>query len=914
MISSGTNQATSELNPVDPRCEYLVNPLGIDVRRPRLSWVFATERHGARQSAYQILAARTPDTLAAGRGDCWDSGRVDGADSVHVVYDGPELESGERVWWRVRVWDEQGRGPFESVPAWWEMGLLKPGDWTGRWISLPSAVDEATSDRSPSQLPCPYLRATFTLTQPVTRARLYATARGLYDAHLNGQRVGDALLAPGWTDYASRIQYQTYDVTDLLHQGPNRIGAMLGAGWYCGRVGFLGAHSNYGRFPELLVQLVVEHPDGVVTVVSDASWEGMTGPILAADLLMGETYDARAELPGWDHPAAGRDGWSAVRVSDRDQTPLVADRAEPVRVVEEIAPRSLTVRDDHVIVDMGQLMTGWVRLRAAGPAGTRIQLRFAEVLNPDGSIYTENLRGAAQTDVVILRGAGDEVFEPRFTFHGFRYVEVSGYPGDLTPERITGRVVESATERTGSFSCSSDMLNQLQRNIVWGQRGNFLSIPTDCPQRDERLGWLADAQVFARTACFNAGVAAFFTKWLDDVADAQSAEGAFSDVAPRLVDLADGAPAWGDGGVIVPWILYLCYGDRRLIETHYDGMTRWLAYLERHNPDLLWKNRRNNDFGDWLAIGAETPKELIGTAFFAADARLLARMARIIDRAGDAARYDALADRIAAAFVDAYVTPDGRVQGETQTGYALSLQLDLLPVDLRPAAARHLAEDVERRGGQLSTGFVGVSHLCPALTENGHVETAYRVALSETYPSWGYMIRHGATTIWERWDGWTDERGFQDPGMNSFNHYAFGSIGDWLYRYVAGLDVDPARPGYEHVVMRPYPGGGLTWAQAEYQSVRGRIASAWQIEDGMFLLDVTIPANTTATIAVPTAAPTPDRSTADDSTLETLNADGDGQVTAPEDARFMRWEPGRAVYAVDSGRYTFRSRLSTPAP
>ncbi len=893
MNATGADRATDDLTPVDPRCEYLVNPLGIDVQRPRLSWVFPTERRGARQSGYQILVARTPETLAAGQGDLWDSGRVEASTSVHVVYDGRELRSGERAWWQVRAWDELGQGPFESLPAWWEIGLMEPDDWTGRWISLPAALHGAPSDQSPSLSPCPYLRTTFTLSRPVTRARLYATARGLYEAHLNGQRIGDAVLAPGWTDYSTRNQYQTYDVTDLLHQGSNVLGAILGAGWYCGRVGFLGAHSNYGLVPELLAQLVIEHPDGVVTIVTDDSWEGATGSILADDLLMGETYDARAELPGWDLPGASGDGWSAVRAGDRGQTPLVADRAEPVRVVEEIVPRSLTARGDHVIVDMGQLMTGWVRLRAEGPAGTRIQLRFAEVLNPDGSLYTENLRGAAQTDVVILRGAGDELFEPRFTFHGFRYVEVSGYPDALTSERITGRVVESATERTGAFACSSDMLNQLQRNIVWGQRGNFLSIPTDCPQRDERLGWLADAQIFARTACFNAGVAAFFTKWLNDVADAQSADGAFPDVAPRLVDLADGAPAWGDGGVIVPWILYLCYGDRRLIEAHYGGMARWLAYLERHNPDLLWKNRRNNDFGDWLAVGAETPKELIGTAFFAADARLLARMARIIDRVGDAERYEALADRIAAAFVKAYVAPDGRVQGETQTGYALALQMDLLPAALRPAAARYLAEDVERRGGHLTTGFVGVSHLCPALTETGHVETAYRVALGESYPSWGYMIQHGATTIWERWDGWTDERGFQDPRMNSFNHYAFGSIGDWLYRYVAGLDVDPERPGYEHVVIRPYPGGGLSWARAEYRSVRGPVASGWKIEGEALTLEVTIPPSSSATVFVP----------ATDAATVT---EGGRPATEADHVRFLQQEADRAVFAVDSGSYAFQ--------
>jgi alpha-L-rhamnosidase len=795
------------------------------------------------------------------------------------------------------------------------MGLLQPDDWRGSWIGLrradearrpaPDLPPGARRDLAELDLPpCPYLRTTFALPRPVRRARLYATARGVYELRLNGRRAGDAVLAPGWTDYGHRIQYQTYDVSDLLSAGDNALGAILGTGWYAGYIGWHGENKHYGVRPELLVHLIVEHDDGsTTTVVSDESWRVATGPIRYSDLLMGESYDARAELPGWDLPGYDDRGWQPVTAEPRDDVLLVADRAEPVRVIAELPPRSIAQRPpDLAIVDLGQNITGWVRLRVRGPAGTTVRLRFGERLNPDGTLYIENMRTAHQTDFYTLRGGDDETYEPRFTFHGFQYVEVTGYPGELTTDAITGRVVGSDLPTTGDFRCSNDMVNQLQRNIVWGQRGNFLSVPTDCPQRDERLGWLGDAQVFVRTSCFNAAAAPFWTKWLTDVADARSPEGAFPDVAPRLIVTTDGAPAWGNAGVIVPWTLYQCYGDRRLIEEHYEAMAAWLTYLQDANPDLLWTNRRGNDYGDWLAVGESTPKDLIGTAFFAQDARLLARMARAIGRTDDGARYDDLFARITSAFRAAYVDDTGRVAGDSQTAYALALAMDLLPSALRPAAARHLVANIARHDWHLTTGFVGVSHLCPVLTEAGYGDVAYRLLLNETFPSWGYMIARGATTMWERWDGWTEERGFQTPQMNSFNHYAFGAIGDWLYRYVAGIDLDPDRPGYEHVVVRPFPGGGLTHAGASYRSVRGLVASEWRRDGDTFLLTATIPANSTATVLVPTTSPASvtlvdEPTSTDDPSAPTVVGSDDERVT----------------FGVGSGRYLFRSTLTQSA-
>jgi len=905
---------TTDLTPMRPRCEYLTNPLGIDIARPRLSWTLESARRAQRQSAYQILVAADEESLRAGAGDLWDSGRVESGQSVHVDYAGPAPRSGQRCWWAVRVWDQDDAVSPYSAPSWWEMGLLDPADWGDTaWIGLDTMSDDPPGDPDlPGLVPSPYLRRTFTLTKPVRRARLYATARGLYEARLNGQRVGDALLAPGWTDYTTRIQYQTYDVTTLLRDGENALGAILGTGWYAGYLGFAGQYGLYGTRPQLLARLHIEYDDGATeTIVSDGAWRAATGPILYSDFLMGESYDARADLPRWDAPGYDDAAWTAAAVADRDATPLVADRAEPVRVAQELKPVAITRLDDGAfIVDMGQNMVGWVRLRVAGAAETRVRLRFAEMLDAGGALYTENLRTARQTDTYILKGDGEEIFEPRFTVHGFRYVEVTGYPGDLTPDAIMGRVVGSDTPAVGTFECSSALVNQLQRNIEWGQRGNFLSVPTDCPQRDERLGWMGDAQIFARTASCNADVAAFFTKWLADVADAQAPAGAFPDIAPLLAlrgtDLSHGAPAWGDAGVIVPWTLYQVYGDTRILTQYYEGMARWLAYLEAANPDYLWRHARGNDFGDWLALdgddpskafGSRTPKDLLATAYYAYDARLMSRVARALGRAEDAARYGALFDTIKAAFRRAYVSDDGRVAGATQTGYVLALHMDLLPGDLRAAAADRLVETIRDRGWRLTTGFVGVGYLLPVLTETGHADVAYRLLLNETYPSWGYSIRQGATTIWERWDGWTAEGGFEDPGMNSFNHYSLGSVGEWLYRYVAGIDVDPARPGYDHILIRPCPGGGFTHARATYDSIRGRIVSAWRVEDGAFSLHVTIPANTTATVYLPT------------SNIAAVTEAG-APARGVEGVEALRVEAGRVVLVVGSGAYDFRCAMT----
>ena len=897
---------TAAMRPVLLRCEYRTNPLGIDEGVPRLSWALESEGRSQAQSAYRVLVARSEEDLEAEENLLWDSGRVESNRSVGVEYEGETLRSGSRCVWKVRVWDGEGNPSPYSGPAVFEIGLLKGSDWEGAWISLgegpPQDVDPPTGDEyddvGTALAPSPYLRKEFRLEKPVSRARLYATALGVYEPYVNGERVGEDVLAPGWTDYRKRVQYQTYDVTGLLEEGRNVLGAVLGDGWYAGFVGFDPKHrgAHYGPRPHLLAQLQVEYEDGTMqSIVSDGSWKSSTGPILYSDLLVGESYDARQEMAGWHEPGFDDSDWYPAGVEEIQSPPLVAQPDEGVRVIEEVAAEAVAEPESGVYVfDMGQNMVGWVRLKVEGEAGTEVTLRHAEALNPDGTIYTTNLRFARATDRYVLRGGGEEVYEPRFTFHGFRYVEVTGYPGEPPLEAITGRVVHSATPPTGSFECSSPMVNKLQSNIVWGQRGNFLSIPTDCPQRDERLGWTGDAQIFVGTASFNMDVAAFFTKWMADVEDAQSPEGAFPDVAPLLpmtLDLSRGAPAWGDAGIIVPWTIYRFYGDTRIVEKHYGAMTRWMDYLHKANPELLRNNKLGNNYGDWLSpFGDATPKDLLATAYWAYDAKLIAEMACATGRDGDGAAYEELFENIKNAFNAAYVDPEGRVKGDTQTGYLLALHMDLLPEELRAAAAEHLIEAIEREDWHLSTGFAGVGYLCPVLTEAGYPDVAYRLLENETYPSWGYTIRNRATTIWERWDGWTEEKGFQSPNMNSFNHYSLGSVGEWLYRYVGGIDADTA--GFGRILIRPRPGGSLTHARAEYDSVRGKIVSAWSIEGDQFTLGVTIPPNTTATVHVPV-----------ESGLGI--SESDNPLEQAEGVKILRMEEREVVLAVGSGHYEF---------
>ena len=565
-----------------------------------------------------------------------------------------------------------------------------------------------------------------------------------------------------------------------------------------------------------------------------------------------------------------------------------AHPGSPVRKTQEVKTVRLTKPKPGVwVFDLGQNFSGWARLKVRGPAGTKVVLRFAEMLNPDGTIYTTNLRSAKCIDTYVLRGEGEEVWEPRFTFHGFRYVELTGIPGRPAEDAITGVVLHSDARLTNTFECSNPMLNRLFQNIVWGQRSNYLEVPTDCPQRDERMGWAGDAQAFIGTATYNMDVAPFFTAWLRTYEDGQDAEGGF----PNLVPAGGGtSPGWSDAGIVCPWTIYRIYGDRRLLQDRYAGMTHWIEWMEKHSKDCV---RPAEGFGDWLNVRAEMPSDVIATAYFAYSTSLMIQVARTLDKQDDAARYERLLERIKAAFNRAFVTADGRIKGHTQTTYLMALGFDLLPADKRPLAIKHLLSLIEERNWHLSTGFLGVNLLLPVLTEIGRTDVAYRLLQNETYPSWGYPVKHGATTIWERWDGWTEERGFQDPGMNSFNHYAYGSCGQWMFSTMAGIDTEG--PGYQRLIIRPRPGGGITYVKAAYDLIHGRVATCWRQQAGQFQLDLTIPANTTATVYVPAQ---------DASTVS------EGGIPAKESrgVKFLRMDHGAAVYQIDSGSYRFLSK------
>jgi alpha-L-rhamnosidase len=1048
-----------------------VNPSSVGELQPRLSWTVESSRRGQRQTGYRILAASSEEALAAGRGDLWDTGRVDSDQTLHVAYAGRPLESRQRVWWQVRVWDRDHQPSPWSEPARWTMGLLKRGDWQARWIADPASASNAASRRAhngyhsqwatnpaapkwiavdlgrtqrvdavrlfparpydwpdtpgflfplrfkieiarrpdfadarvvvdrlgtdepspgtnaprysfepgparlvrltatrlrlrdgtshglalaelevlkdgenlarsaratasdsiesggwalahltdgerftvkpgaaPAALPATVLRRGFNLPASPRRATAYASALGLYELRLNGRRVGDQLLAPEWTSYRKRVQYQAYDVTSWLRAGENVAAALVGEGWFAGRLMAVGRFP-YGTQPRFLLQLEVECDDGSRhTVVTDGSWRStLDGPIRAAGIYDGETCDARREHPGWEAPGFDDGAWSPATATDLDARELVWQCHEPIRVTQELAPLQRTEPRPGVFVfDLGQNMVGWCRVRAQGRAGQTVTIRHAEMLNDDGTLYTANLRGAPQVDRYTPRTDGEFTYEPRFTYHGFRFVELTGLAQPPAPDAVLGRVFHSSSPVVGRFECSDPSLNQLLRNILWTQRANLMSSPNDCPQRDERFGWMGDIQAFAQTAIFNMDLAAFLTKFTQDIRDDQAADGRFPDFAPHPGDpnqSFSGVPAWGDAGTIVPWRAWQNYGDLRLLQRHFEAARRWVDYIRARNPDLIWATNRHNDYNDWLngdwvkqagwpTQGGSVPKEVFATAFFAHSTELVAKMAGVLGRRGEAERYATLFEQIKAAFNRRFVQPDGRIEGDTQGGGALALHFNLLPGDRRARAAPRLVENIRRYQDHLSTGIQTTHRAMLELSREGWHDLAWQLLTNRTFPSWLYMIDNGATTIWERWDGYVKGRGFQDAGMNSFNHWALGAVGEWMWRHIAGLHPDEAQPAWKHFRLAPRPGGGVTWAKAEYDSIRGRIATDWKLANGVFRLAVTIPANTTATVSLPTM------------TAEAVQECGRPLAQA-EGVKVLRVEGNQLLLAVSSGTYEF---------
>lgn len=980
------------------KTEQLDEARGIELARPRLSWRLESDQPGAGQSAYRVRAASSPETLASGGADLWDSGKVASDACFDIPYGGAPLESRRRCWWTVEVWDEAG-APAEPAPAaTWEMGLLAPEDWSAQWLAVETEDDRAdreaglswiwsddapeaelrafrldfametpadatliigargrlTSlqlDGAPVDYPPPnphafggqgvlelalgelaagahlltaevaavrnprdprpwrgalaalvklrgvdgevrriatgadwrtragdldwstpdpaerpprqawpatgamLLRKDFELARPVVSARLYATALGAYEAFLNGARVGDALLAPESTDFRLRVLYRVYDVTQMVRAGANTLAAHVGDGWYASSIAPSGRYA-FGPAPRrFLAQLELTFDDGSRQVVATGDgWRTAPSPVLASEIYNGERYDARREQPGWNAPGFDASAWADARVEAGPPGKLVAHVAPPIRVTETLTPRSVTEpRPGAFVFDFGQNFAGLARLHVKGRAGDQVTLRFAELLGPSGEVDQENLRAARATDTYVLKGdPAGETYTPAFTYHGFRYVQVEGYPGAPTAADLHGVVINSDLPVTGTFRIDSPVVEQVWKNAVWSQRSNFTGIPTDCPQRDERLGWLGDANVFWDAAAFNMDVYGFTQRFAGDMRDAQTPNGAFSDYAPatrRAIDQP--APGWADAGVVLPWTAWRRYGATSVIDANWEAMARYLRYLEESNPDALWRNNRGLDFGDWLALDAQqpgdptTPKDLIGTAWWARTTEMGAEMAAATGRADDKAWLDGLHARIVAAFRAAYVGADGAIGNGSQTGYILALKFGLVPDALRDAAAGRLIDEIEGRGGVLSTGFLGTPFSLDVLADIGRADLVYDLLLRTEFPSWGYMVAKGATTIWERWNGDTG-----DVAMNSFNHYAFGAVGGFLFRRVAGIA--PASPGFREIDVAPVLDPRVRKAGADYDSVLGRISTDWTWTPGeRFELSLTVPPNATAHVALP---------------------------------------------------------------
>jgi len=1002
--------------PVHLRCEYRQNPLGVDASPPHLSWQSDNSERNWKQSAYQVLVSSSADNLRSGHGDVWDSGKVNSDESVGIAYKGRQLESRRRYFWKVRVWDSAGNASESVEDAWWEMGLLRPEDWSAKWITWKNLEDEADrqdvrwiwvkgqdalaavpktsvkfrvkvkvsetpraallllavrgdytanvngrqvgkkhewgtfdcrdigdelkvgeniveikvtapnlpqwgpnanakttkaglaalikiteangsieriptgekweaapenesawqpanvvanlsdqrlGDPGPMPQPAVSFRRNFDASKTVARARLYVTALGSYRVFLNGNRVSSDLLTPDFTDYRKRVLYQTYDVTEFVNSGKNAISALLGDGWYGSALTWVGMHF-FAPPNRLRVQLELDYSDGGHdTITTDESWKASASPILQSQVYGGETYDARREQTGWQLPAFDDSSWTQVSIAGSPAVALTSQPAEPVHVIDTLAPKSVNpLPSGAYVFDMGQNMVGWVTLKVKGPSGTKIRLRFAEIRNTDGTIYTENLRNADATDTYITKGGGEETFAPHFTFHGFRYVELSGFPGKPTLTTIQGNVLSSVSaEPSAKLTTSSDLVNHMWEIGLWGQRGNYLSIPTDCPQRDERLGWMGDAGVFWRTGSYNFDVAAFSQKFIQDVVDAQTSQGAFTNVSPNTLPFGGGgtegtsawnegmvgAPGWGDAGVIVPWTTWIQYADKSVIEKNWDAMQRWLEFIQSRNPDFIRKNGVGPNFADWLAPDPNTNKDLLATAYWALIADQMSQMAHAIGKESDAKRYQEVVQSIRAAFQKAYIKDDGTVGTGNQTSYVVALYTKMAPDTLEPALVDKLVKDIEARNWHLSTGFLGTPFLLFTLANHGHADVAYRLLLNETYPSWGYMLSKGATTWWERWNGDTG-----DPAMNSYNHYAFGSVIAWVYRYSAGIDTSLSYPGFKEIIVHPHLDSRMSAARAEYESVYGKIVSDWKgTPDGPFSIHLAIPANTSAKVFVP---------------------------------------------------------------
>jgi alpha-L-rhamnosidase len=894
------------MNPLPPvrlKCEYLTNPLGIAEEAPRFSWVPEHPRRGARQIAAQVIVSPEKSFVEKEVGDYWDSGRVESDRTAGVRYGGVTLQSGKAYFWRVRWWDEWGGVSPWSETVSFEMGLLQNRDWKAGWISG-AEVPEFQSGESVTlgkssgglvQSLALYLRREFEVKDRVRRARAYVSGLGWYELRLNGRKVGDRVLDPAPTDYKKVALYSVYDVTGLI-QEKNAVAVILGNGRHI---------KNYGYGPpRLILQIDLEMENELTDrVITDNTWTVSSGPLLENGIYSGERYDGGLEAAGWDE--AGFDDSAWKNAVDVPGAPLSSQLLPPVRVTETLKPVRLWSPQPAIFVaDFGQNFSGWVRLKVKGPRGTEIKLRHAELVGEDGTLNVLPNQNAQATDIFVLKGGSEELYEPRFTYHGFRYVEISGFPGELTPDAIEGCFVHSDVEKTGDFACSNSLFDQVHRNVVWGQLSNLMGIPTDCPQRDERQGWLGDAHLSAEEAMLNFDMAAFYTKFLEDIKLAQKEDGSLPDVVPPYLEqLYPADPAWGMAYLELAWLMYFYYDDLRVLGRHYAAMKKYADFLARNSETHIIKTL--GKYGDWCPPGsiapARTPLELTSTWAYYRVVGLMATFAGILGRSDDARSYARLAEEIKTRFNARFLEEDQYTahrispvdKSPNQTSNVLPLALDMVPPEKKDRVVEKLFQSTTREWDfHLDTGIIGTRYLLDVLTDNGYGDVAFRIASQESYPGWGYMVREGATTLWERWEKQTG------GGMNSHNHIMLGSVDAWFYRVVAGLMC--ASPGWRKIVVKPPLFPGLTRALAKVGTIRGEAGLSWLNRERAFSLDVRVPVGSTAEVYVP------------------IGREGDrieegGTIIWPRSAAkempagvsHLRTDSSYATFAVGSGLYRF---------
>jgi len=827
-------------------CEYAENPLGIDTDRPRFSWKANSSERGQYQTAYRIIVDCEQEKLDAGIGNMWDSGKVITDKSINISYSGSHLLSRRIYYWKVCIWDNDGKKSGFSDTATFEMGLLYKSDWNADWVGYPGGKCGESL----------LFRRKFIIEKTIARARVYISGLGFYEMHINGQKVGDHVLDPGCTEYSKRVLYTTYDITGYLKQGSNAVGVMVGNGWYSTTV--------------LLCQINIDYTDGISECYTPAThrsgWFVTTGPILSNSIYDGEIYDARLERTGWDTPEYDTDklnlrqyGWSVPNIMGGPGGKLVSQAIEPIKVVSNMqALKIINPIKGVYVFDMGQNMAGWVRLTVKGSAGTEIVLRYAENLYDNNTVNQENLRTALARDIYILKGGEMEIYEPRFTYHGFRYVQVEGFPGVPTIENITGCVVRSAVEKVGEFECSNDLVNKIHSNVVWTEAGNLHSIPTDCPQRDERQGWLNDATVRAEESVYNFNMARFFTKWIDDIEDTQDEFGAITDTAPFKWGNRPADPV-SSSYLIIPWLVYLHYGDERLLERHYNGIEKWNDFLGTKADNYIINY---SYYGDWAspaedsvkgslgdgAISATTPGILMSTGYYYYNAVLLSKMARVLGKEEDVWRFNLLAEKIKKAFNDKFLdTENGWYAQGSQASNVFPIYLGIVPEQFKKSVMENIVKDVvEKCNYHLSTGNLCTKYMLEMLAEEGYADVAFKLVTQTTYPSWGYMISQGATTIWERWEYSTG------GAMNSHNHPMLATVGSWFYKYLAGIQAKEQSPGFGRFIIKPYFLGKLDFVNASVNTLRGTIVSKWKRDEETIEMEVTVPFNSEAEVYIPT--------------------------------------------------------------